>query len=379
MQDTGVKKLARLQEYYLLTNIKGILTLLIVCYHLVSLRLNSGVFGSTELPMGILPVTPLFMAGFALVPMFIMITGYYSKNTESCRTNAFSTALIPYIILQVISMVFFGLIVNQKVAFNLFMPCFQLWYLLSLYFWHMTLKDVVRIKGGFWIMLAASLLVGVTLSFPFFTFDEGVGVYMSLFHTVAFYPFLLIGYYTTPERLAKIKNIKLIYVILLIVVFVIISLAFEYWMIASENISGYSQLLLKSDNDYIQYLFSDANGQVTGLNSRILVSVVGVIYRLVNYICVIIVAVLAVRFIPMKKIPFITKVGNGSLTVYCLHAFIAIPLGMILPMGNIWVYMLLVAICAVAISWLLSLNAINKSYTKFIFFTGDKLMKKKDK
>ncbi len=376
MQKTAKGKLSRLEEYYLITNIKGFLTLLIVFYHLISVRLNSGAFNAHNVSLNILPIAPVFVAGFSIVPIFIIITGFYSKNTDACRNNAFSTTLVPYIILQIVSMAFFGLIIYGKMTFNLFMPCYQLWYLLSLFFWQLTLKDVVRIKGGFWILFIASLLVGVTLSFPMFAFDEGMGVYMSLFHTVAFYPYLLIGYFVKSETIARIRNTKLVNGLLLIALFLIIGYAFEFTVISVDALPTFSPLLLKSDSDYIDYLHNVVNGQVYGLNSYVLTALVGIVYKLVQYISVILLSIAAIRFFPAKKIPFLTKLGAASITVYCLHTFVAIPIGLILPMDNLWIYFALVTVLAFAISWLFSLNAINKRYTKFFLFIGEKIMKK---
>lgn len=380
MKSRDCADLTRLENYHLLTNIKGILIFVLVCYHLVSVKLNSGQFSTEGITTSLSLVGPLFMLPLCVVPLFIIVTGYYSKDTDACRNSAFSTAFLPYVVLQIVSMIFFNVIRGQAVKWNLFSPYLQLWYLLSLFIWYLTLKDITRLKFAFPIMLAASLMVGVVLKFSWFSFDSGMNDYMSLFHTVAFYPYLLIGYYLKPEHINKIRNLRLGYIIGLVLAFLAICIGFFYFYISSDNIPKFSILLLKGDMDYIDYLFAaNPDGSYDGFSSRLVISLLGIGYRLLQYVCVVIVGIVMLRLVPKKKVPFMTRLGAASLTVYCLHAFIAVPLSELFTMNNMWLYGLCVIVSGIAISWLLSLNTIHRRYTKFILYLSDAVMKKTEK
>ncbi|MDZ4957068.1 hypothetical protein GNF51_14935, partial [Clostridium perfringens] len=120
------------------------------------------------------------------------------------KRKSIRNLLVPYIIFNMIwyIAVYIG---TKKAMFSVLYPGWTLWYLLSLFFWRITLKYLVKIKYILILSFVMGILIGLIPS---------VGSVLSISSTVVFLPCFLLGYYANEEHLNKIKSFNEKYSIL---------------------------------------------------------------------------------------------------------------------------------------------------------------------
>lgn len=370
MNNVATRSISRLETHYLLTNIKGVMTYLLVLYHFISGNNNAGSGGELQsLPAWLLGlVGPVIFAILCAVPIFVFITGYSSKDPVSCRENAFSLYLIPYFLITA-AMVTMNLLVGGfPLRFSPFEPLMQLWYLLSMFWWMLLLKDLTKIKGNLILAFVLMFTVGLTVNNVAMVYSTGLGTLMSLSRTLYFLPFLLIGFRFTLGDMGKIRRSSPLWGMLAGGIFVGGSVATVLWAHGNQRMTMSSLLILKGDRSYFTYLGNMDAWWKVNLTGTVLTA----IFLLLSF-CLL---YLSLRFMPKKKIPFLTRVGDSALTVFCLHGLIVSPIASwIAPLGIVIAFFIGVAM-AVPICYLLSLPVIHKNYSKFIFWIGDAIQRR---
>lgn len=370
MRKNTKKPMTRLESHYLLANIKGVMTYFLVLYHFISGNIN--ITGGMEVQglskTALSMVAPVIFAMFCAVPLFVFITGYGSKDTTACRQNAFSLNLVPYLLLTA-AMILENLILNGfPLRISPFEPLLQFWYLISLFWWMLLLKDLVQIKGSLVIAFAVMFLVGMQINNGGLVYQTGVGTLFSLSRTLYFLPILLLGYRSTQKNLSDIRCSSPLWGILAAVGFVGGSIATVLWVQGNEKMTMYSLLLLKGDRAYGNYL--------PQMDAWWKVNVTGTALTVIFLVLTAMLLYLALRFMPKKRIPLLTRIGDSALTVYCLHGFIAVLVGRwIAPLG-IRVSFYVGAAMAVGVCLLLSLPAVHKTYSRFLFWVADATKRK---
>lgn len=134
---------------------------------------------------------------FFHMPVFIFISGYFSKNLQRGRETAVRNFLLPYLLLNlVLSLIMLALgKIDEILILN---PGWTLWYLYCMFIWRLLLPDLVRVRH----VLAASFVIAV-----FSGFLTEFGTYMAMARTLGFLPFFLAGYYCRPEHIARIRRL----------------------------------------------------------------------------------------------------------------------------------------------------------------------------
>lgn len=127
------------------------------------------------------------------MPLFAFISGYFSKNAGKCRSRAFSSLLLPYLIVNTVFVILDGETVNPLLA-----PYGAMWYPLALFFWRVALPDVGRLK--------ACWLWGLGFALLCLVLTPGKN-YVSLQNAITFFPCFLLGYETTPEQIKKLRHL----------------------------------------------------------------------------------------------------------------------------------------------------------------------------
>lgn len=156
------------------------------------------------------------------MPMFVIITGFTFKNyiINFNHKKILKKTIIPYYIFQV----FYYLVLTKSFNFYkvLVIPYYHLWFLLSLYFWCILTKFIkTKEKSKMFILsIFISIFIGYT---PF-----GLK-YFSFGRTFLFYPFFLVGFYNTKELIFKLKENRLI-IILISVICTAIFLYFQSYI-----------------------------------------------------------------------------------------------------------------------------------------------------
>lgn len=138
---------------------------------------------------------------FFHMPLFVFVSGRFSRNLEKRRSRAFEDLLIPYLVVQLIWAAYRFVSDNSLgVLSNIFYPQFAMWYLLALFIWRMLLPDILRIRG----ILAVSAVL-------FFAAQacEGIDNSFALQRAIGFLVFFLLGYLVDEDWLCRIRALPI--------------------------------------------------------------------------------------------------------------------------------------------------------------------------
>ncbi|GAB4074854.1 acyltransferase family protein [Barrientosiimonas marina] len=224
------------------------------------------------------------------MPAFIFLAGFFAKGSGSIRDiiKLAKKLLVPYLIFQVIYTGYYFLIGKDGWEFEMFYPHWALWFLFSLFSWHMLLIAFKRVPAA----MGLAITVGIGLIVGYF---GDIGHSFSLSRTFVFFPFFLLGYLVTQNQLEWLKHIqfKAAAVIVMLAVAVGIYYAPDFntgWLLASKS---YSSLGLP------EY---------------------GIIARLLVYVTSFAMAASFLAWMPQKHYP-LTVFGTQTIYVYLLHGF----------------------------------------------------------
>ncbi|MGY5240414.1 acyltransferase family protein [Clostridium tertium] len=328
------------KRYYLLDNLKVILIFFVVFGHVIEYYINDN---------SILMTLYIFIYIFHM-PLFIFISGYLSKNFYRMKRKAIRNLLIPYIIFNMIwyTAVYIG---TRRAMFSVLYPGWTLWYLLSLFFWRITLKYLIKFKYILLLSFIAGVLVGLIPS---------IGSILSISRTIVFLPFFLLGYYTTEEHLEKIKSFKSEYAITGILVFLLVAI-----------------YIVK--NDLFNYKFLYNSYSYNALEVSLFE---GTIFRIFLYFGAIIFSICVINLVPRKE-QFFSKIGKATMNIYVFHIYLVMLVYFFIPKWNIGLLQnILILISPFIIIFILSRKKINKVYDGLFYpvnisiDTGKKSIKK---
>ena len=225
------------------------------------------------------------------MPAFILISGYFAKPefTKEKFLNLIRKLIIPYIIFQTIYMYFYHFLLDKPLDYNYFYPEWSLWFLLSLFSWHLLLPIFARFHPA--ISLPAAIFTGIGIGYLNFP-----GSFLSFSRTFYFFPFFLLGYYLKREHFRKLRSRKLIFpsinVILATLFLFYVHPEFDFhWLFGSK-------------------VYADME---TMLSSPAL-------QRLAIYLLSLIMMFSFFVLVPEKEYRF-TAIGKYTLYVYLLHGF----------------------------------------------------------
>lgn len=225
------------------------------------------------------------------MPAFILLSGFFAKGSGNIKyiMNLAKKLLLPYLIFQILYSGYYFFIGNEGWQSGIFYPHWSLWFLFSLFSWHILLCWFKKIPA--WAGLSITLLIGLVIGY----FGE-VGSEFSLSRTFVFFPFFLAGYWITEKQIMWVKHrgVK----IASLVVMTALAAAIYY---APELNSGW----LLASKSYGDLGMADFGGM-----ARLLVYVTS---------AMMIVSILA--WVPSRNFSF-TNIGTRTLYVYLLHGFI---------------------------------------------------------
>lgn len=269
-----------------LDNLKLILVLCVVCTHFLFEYRN------TPLMISIFNG----MCGF-IMPVFIFISGYLSKNIKTHRTKDISLLIIPYFILEILNLIYSKVTHMGYGNKSLLIPTYQNWYLLSLFFWRLFVPYFRAIKPVYAIITAfiISFLAGFVNQF---------GEFLSLYRTLFFLPVFLIGYYARDIHTITERPIWQKFT------------AFTIFVIYTTSLVliSYSDPF-KADDLFYAYL---PNYGYTGDWRSIILRNISLYSSIISGYCFL-------YLIPKKRV-FFTDMGINTLYVYLFHMFLVFPL-----------------------------------------------------
>src|SRR5699024_11964369 len=119
-----------------------------------------------------------------LMNAYILISLFFARVSKILIYvfNLIKKLLLPYIIFQLIYTVYYFLIDKPNYQKDLFDPQWSLWFLLSLFSWHLLL--ILFKKMPAFISISIAFAIGLLVGY----FDD-VGKAYSLSRTFAFFPF----------------------------------------------------------------------------------------------------------------------------------------------------------------------------------------------
>jgi fucose 4-O-acetylase-like acetyltransferase len=138
------------------------------------------------------------------MPVLIFLSGYFTRGSfEKIQKGAVTGCLVPYLVFQLAyGALFFtprsGLTESLTTNFNLFMPQWTLWYLLSLFFWKLMIGPFSALRRPMIIAVLLSVYAGTTASSTF----------LSLSRTFAFFPYFLAGYLISEGGMKKLRGLN---------------------------------------------------------------------------------------------------------------------------------------------------------------------------
>jgi len=139
------------------------------------------------------------------IPLFIFISGYYSrkKDWQTFWPSIWKLSE-PLIIFQVIGLMFYA---DEPLSIrSVLTPWFMLWYLLSLIYWRLMLQMIPdKILKHTKLVLITTFCIGILAGF--LPFDK----FLSLQRTLALMPLFFLGYYMKGKNLYLPDKYKLRY------------------------------------------------------------------------------------------------------------------------------------------------------------------------
>ncbi|MFW3590299.1 acyltransferase family protein [Staphylococcus caprae] len=228
------------------------------------------------------------------MPTFLFISGYFAKNLDKPHylEKIAKKLLVPYVIFFAFFSIYYYLTGKEDaIQLDPFNPVFALWFLLTLFFFHVVLVIVRRYNP--YIVLSVAILVSVLAGF-----SGNIDSYMSISRTIVFFPIFYIGHLVTKEHTMKLRNKKWapISIIILVAFFIgyVIHPINGDWLLGS---SPYTSL--------------ESNGE----------DVYSPFKRLLLYI-IILVTMGAFLNLTSQKKRFYTYIGRRTMFVYLLHGIV---------------------------------------------------------
>lgn len=228
------------------------------------------------------------------MPAFILISGYFAKSFDWKRGRqviaSFKKCIVPYVFFQWIYSFFYWITgINEQFSFQLDIPNWALWFLVSSFFWQLSLFFFHKWspKIGITISLTLALLVG---------YIPAIGRELTLQRTIVFLPFFVIGYYLSAETVQKFRHFTYKKWLPLAFVGIFMLLRYAY---------GINKYMFFGSKPYEDFL----NFPEWGALVRIVTLFLAIIGMLAFFACV-----------PTKE-RWYTACGQYTLTAYLLHGF----------------------------------------------------------
>ncbi|GAA0605728.1 acyltransferase family protein [Virgibacillus siamensis] len=270
------------------------------------------------------------------MPAFIFLAGFFAKGSGNWKyiINLAKKLLVPYLIFQLLYTAYYFFIGKEGWQSGIFYPQWSLWFMFSLFSWHILLVGFKKLPAAAGII--TTIVIGLVAGY----FGD-IGHTFSLSRTIVFFPFFLMGYWMTKDQVMvlKRKGLQITAVAVLVGTAAAIYIAPEFnsgWLLASKS---YGDLGLPEFGGLARLL-------VYGTSAAMSFSILALI--------------------PQSHSKA-TKLGARTLYVYLLHGFfIQLFRATNLFEVNNFFDVLGLAVIAASIVWLLSSRPIQGIWQPFI-------------
>lgn len=227
---------------YMFDTFRGLLILCIPISHFT--KMSGNLYSSLYLGGGF-PSWSLLGFVYITINVFVMqafmfLSGYFSKKVDRAQESAFSTFMWPYLVFTVlyyfIRIFFMG---NSHLSF--LSPPFALWFLFVLFFYRFFLKYMTRYSWLLPVSIILYFLAGQIQDF---------GSYLALGRALSYFPFFLLGFYCSKERLYQLKELRKKPAVLAVLAVVLIAVTFALmhdgpnvgWFLLKESVHGFDMM-----------------------------------------------------------------------------------------------------------------------------------------
>lgn len=260
------------------------------------------------------------------MPLFVFISGYFSRNINSIRKQDLINLLYPYIIFEFLHYFYTRITGLGFGDLHLFTPTYQNWYLLSLFMWRLAIP-LLRFGNKIVVLmcvLSLAILIG---------FDNQFNDFLGLYRFVFFSPFFVTGYFSQDlkSKIAFLKKFKWVFIGL----FSLVTSAIFFS-------SYYNQTI----NQTLFYVYTPMFGYGGNIYNFVL--------RLIGLLSSTIISLIFMVIVPFGKLYF-TKNGKNTITVFLLHMFLVWPLISLFDNSSTY-YILYASVLSIFITMVLSSN-----------------------
>lgn len=266
-----------MQRNYKMDNIRFLLIFLVILGHFIELFQG-------EFSLALYKIIYSFH-----MPAFLFLTGFFARFKPR---KIFFNLICPYILFQTLYRAFDAFIIHGKDSFtlNFTTPYWILWYLLTVicYYLLIPLIDTENVRSRKIILglaIAISLLAG---------YDSSIGYYGSLSRSFTFLPFFLAGFYLSKTKKMPQKNR------LTLPLSGLLALLCSFYIMNNSGITK-------------QVLYGSYSYEKAGYNPLI---------KAIILVCGFAWIIFLLSAIPEKKIPFVSLLGQNTLSIFLLHGFV---------------------------------------------------------
>lgn len=266
------------------------------------------------------------------MPAFLFLSGLVSKkNIKNARYEKALNYLILYFFMKLFRFLVYRICLGRNNGFSLFTEDGVPWFALTLFFYYVitiAIRNWAPVHG-----IVVFTLLGVMAGY-----DSQLGDFLSGMRLFTFYPFFLMGYYTSIEGLQKMVENKKVKIVSALVVLSMLWISFS-----------------PMDKPSVSFLKGKASYEAMELMPY------GGLYRGVYYIIVMLVIVCVLALVPGKE-TVVSRWGKRSIQVYAFHfpivKIMTDRLGVESFCARVWPehYTLLVPILALVLTIILSLG-----------------------
>ena len=239
----------------------------------------------------------LCLVYFFHMPLFVFISGMFSKSLAKRRELAFKELIIPFILCQVLWLAVVAVVDGPHIAISrLLVPQFALWYLAALFAWRVLLPDLAKVR--FMLPIAAVL-------FFIGQFFSGIDNTFAAQRTIGFLFFFLLGYRLDAGRVVSfVRRVPLgVAVVLLLGAFVAL-----FTMFCNGSVSYEAVFSVFCHGTHI--------GSTIGYLPGIGVYAAAFFGAVVLSLCFLRVV------LPLKSLEAMSKIGSDTMPLYLAHGYV---------------------------------------------------------
>lgn len=309
----------------LFDNIKGLLIFLTVLGHFLQIGLRDSV--------------PFFKWIWVIIysfhmPVFIFISGYFSRNYQRERGKKAHRLMFYYILGECLVCLAKSIFSHRAVLPDFLSPSFGMWYLLCLFFFDLLLPWAMGVRWNLGVSMILAVLAGQA---------DRIGPVLALSRTICMMPFFLLGVLLSDrEKIRKLRHMTVWKKTLVITVWALVFL--NFLAVMAKNGMNYDIVWAKG---------SYARGGMEAFD--------GMAARICFFLSAFCTGLVLFMVMTEKKC-FLSQWGKNSLSVYMLHLplfyLVSYFFKYIFPWDQVWAAGVTVMAVSAGAVWILSRDCI---------------------